>query len=246
MKGSLKASILNNLNAKKLSWLLLFSTTALLIGSSPLLAQIARPTLTVGSQGERVTELQAALKLLGFYPGVVDGNYNENTADAVSRFKQAAGLIPDGVVDTITWQRLFPTEPIVTSTISAPQPKPKAVGFPVRTVPSNSTRIQPLTPRPATVVRTQKAATRMLPTPPNQQNPAIQYTSEGFPILRLGMRGAEVVKLQTQLQRLGFLKGAIDGDFGVTTEAAVKAAQVRYGITADGVVGGATWQALLR
>jgi peptidoglycan hydrolase-like protein with peptidoglycan-binding domain len=253
MQGSLPARILNNLSANKLSWLLLFSTTPLLIGSLPSLAapqqiaQVTRPTLTLGSQGERVNELQAALKLLGFYSGAVDGIYSDNTAKAVSQFQQAAGLNPDGVVNSITWQRLFPSEPIVTGTISAPQPKPiVSSGFPVRTLPSNTTRIKPPNSKPVTVIRTRTTTTRIQPTPPNQQNPAIQYTSEGFPILRLGMRGAEVVKLQTQLQRLGFLKGGIDGDFGVTTETAVKALQTRYGITADGVVGGATWQALLR
>ncbi|MBC1258936.1 peptidoglycan-binding domain-containing protein, partial [Trichormus variabilis] len=72
------------------------------------------------------------------------------------------------------------------------------------------------------------------------------YTSEGLPILRIGLRGSEVVKLQQQLKKLGFLKGDADGDFGETTESAVKAAQKRYGLEADGVVGGSTWEVLLR
>jgi peptidoglycan hydrolase-like protein with peptidoglycan-binding domain len=67
-----------------------------------------------------------------------------------------------------------------------------------------------------------------------------------LPILRLGNRGTEVVKLQQQLQKLGFLSGSIDGDFGATTEAAVKAAQTRYGLEPDGVVGGSTWDFLLQ
>ena len=60
------------------------------------------------------------------------------------------------------------------------------------------------------------------------------------------MRNPEVRRLQQRLKQLGFLTGDIDGDFGVVTEAAVKAAQQRYGLEADGVVGGATWEALLR
>ena len=60
------------------------------------------------------------------------------------------------------------------------------------------------------------------------------------------MRGAEVLKLQKQLKRLGFLKTGIDGDFGSLTETAVKALQKRYGLEADGVVGGATWQIINR
>ena len=64
--------------------------------------------------------------------------------------------------------------------------------------------------------------------------------------MRLGNRGSEVTKLQRLLKTLGFLKSSIDGDFGITTEAAVKAAQVRYGLQPDGVVGAATWQAFVQ
>lgn len=284
MKGSLKASILNDLRANQFYWVLLFCATPLLIGYSAKVSMAApqqiaqvtaagsinRPTLTVGSQGERVSELQAALKLLGFYPGTVNGIYNETTASAVSQFKQAAGLSPDGVVDGITWQRLFPSELMVTSTSSSSGSKPNSItGSPVSTLSNNAIRVQPSSePRPAnpkqttiprnqTTVRTQptvrpqpkvrpQTTVRTQPTPRTGQTPGIQYTSEGLPILRLGMRGSEVAQLQTQLQKLGFLKGGVDGDFGATTDAAVKTAQARYGLEADGVVGGSTWQALLQ
>jgi peptidoglycan hydrolase-like protein with peptidoglycan-binding domain len=42
------------------------------------------------------------------------------------------------------------------------------------------------------------------------------------------------------------LDEGIDGDFGPTTETAVKALQKRYGLEPDGVVGGSTWEILLR
>ncbi|NES85256.1 MAG: peptidoglycan-binding protein, partial [Moorea sp. SIO2B7] len=44
--------------------------------------------------GSVVSELQAALKLLGYYDGSVNGIYSESSAIAVSRFQQAAGLPP--------------------------------------------------------------------------------------------------------------------------------------------------------
>ncbi|MEH2041974.1 peptidoglycan-binding domain-containing protein [Nostoc sp.] len=278
--------------------LLITSTTLVSIAAPQKIAQvnpgnsINRPSLKVGSQGERVSELQAALKLLGFYSGAVDGIYSENTASAVSRFKQAAGLNPDGVVDASTWQRLFPNQPVAASTVPSSQPRfNSATNFPVPTQASNLTNVansnpnpprqavtqvptraepkpttpkkavtqvtgnpepRPATPRKTTTSSTKKTPKRTTSTTQTQSNtttkrtPGIQYTSEGLPILRIGLRGSEVVKLQQQLKKLGFLKGDADGDFGETTEAAVKAAQKRYGLEADGVVGGSTWEVLLR
>jgi N-acetylmuramoyl-L-alanine amidase len=71
--------------------------------------RINRPVLQLGSQGTDVSELQAALKLLGYYTGVVDGIYSQATADAVVRFQKAAGLNPDGTVGPGTWEQLFPS-----------------------------------------------------------------------------------------------------------------------------------------
>ena len=52
--------------------------------------------------------------------------------------------------------------------------------------------------------------------------------------------------MQEKLQRLGYLKSNPDGDFGAETLSAVKALQERYGMEADGVAGGATWDILNR
>ncbi|MBD2497993.1 peptidoglycan-binding protein [Nostoc sp. FACHB-280] len=284
MNGSLTACFLKYLglrsglrclSANQLYWLLLLFSPPLLVASSSIVslaaplqiaqavpnAAISRPTLKIGSQGERVSELQAALKLLGFYTGNVDGVYNENTANAVSRFKQAVGLNPDGVVDAATWQKLFPKEPASTNTaaslsatrpsttnatVGKPEPKPA-------TPRTRSTQVPTLAPEPKPVNRrtpTTQRRTQTKPAAPTitfRQVPGIQYTAEGYPILRLGMSGQDVVTLQKQLQRFGFLNsGNVDGDFGRTTETAVKALQRRYGLEEDGVAGGATWDILLR
>ncbi|NJM70142.1 MAG: hypothetical protein HC862_07870 [Scytonema sp. RU_4_4] len=312
-----------------------FSTTVSLASEPQQIAQatssegINRPTLQVGSKGERVTELQAALKLLGFYTGTVDGVYNESTVLAVSRFQEAAGLKADGIVDVTTWQRLFPGEPTVASSGSSPNSTSK---FPAPSATSNTNQVvvptsnsrpatstatsstsattskpepRPTTstatrntsaatskpePRPATrnttassqrtyvrqststrsgssrseqttriqqsdrsgssrseqTIRTQQSS-RPSSTTRTQKISSIQYTSEGLPILRVGMRGPQVVRLQRRLQRLGLLnRSEVDGDFGASTQAAVIALQKRYGIEADGVAGGETWEILMR
>ncbi|MBD2609118.1 peptidoglycan-binding protein [Scytonema hofmannii FACHB-248] len=353
-------------SASKFYLLPFWFATSVLIGSTavvsfaapPEIAQVVvggsvnRPTLKLGSQGERVSELQGALKLLGYYTGTVDGNFNQMTANAVSQFKQAAGLAPDGTVDGNTWQRLFPGEGTVASSPAlpnpaskfptpnsvtdnaTPEPKPSSPSTSQTTVRQSSSGNGTSTSRSEQTLRTtstdgagqtssseqivrttsttgsgETVRTRQTPrnqtsssgetvrtrqTPRNQtassgqttrtsrqastsgqttrtsrqastsgqttrtsrqasssgqttrQTPSIQYTAGGMPILRIGMRGSEVVKLQERLKRLGFLNGNVDGDFGPSTEAAVKAAQQRYGLESDGIAGGATWDALTR
>lgn len=75
--------------------------------------------------------------------------------------------------------------------------------------------------------------------------PPVSKPSE--PILREGNSGESVRELQRQLVRLGFLPpGTVDGRFGSMTENAVLAAQTKYRLSVDGVVGPATWRALRR
>lgn len=63
-------------------------------------------------------------------------------------------------------------------------------------------------------------------------------------VLCRGSLGAEVAKLQAQLQDVGFSPGPIDGRFGPATEAAVLAFQKSAGLLADGIAGPRTQGAL--
>ena len=76
-------------------------------------------------------------------------------------------------------------------------------------------------------------------------------TGSGYPgtPLRRGDRGASVEQVQFWLQQLAEFDPnlrdlAVDGIFGAGTEAAVKAFQTENGLTADGVVGRMTWDAI--
>ncbi|MCS6812301.1 MAG: peptidoglycan-binding protein [Cyanobacteria bacterium] len=157
-------------------------------------SSITRRTLRVGNQGEDVRELQAALKLLGYFTGAIDGIFGAQTEAAVRRFQSAAGTDSDGIVGAATWSKLFPA-----ATMFSSSPSP----------------------------------------PPPASNPE-------FPTLRRGSRGEAVERLQQRLRARGFLQSFPDGVFGPNTEAAVKAAQRRYGLEPDGIVGPATWDALSR
>ena len=64
-------------------------------------------------------------------------------------------------------------------------------------------------------------------------------------ILHRGMRGWAVRGLQTNLRIAYGYKIAIDGRFGIATLNAVLKFQARFGLRRDGIVGLATWQALV-
>lgn len=191
--------------------------------------EIKRSTLRTGSQGAEVSELQAALKLLGYYNGSVDGFYGESTAQAVSQFQQAAGLKPDGVTGRETWRRLFPVTPTAASPL--PSSNNSAESFPVPSTTSTAAGSSP------NVVKTGSNSAA---------STTSQSTAVDLPILRLGMQGPAVVRLQERLRTLGFLTGTADGVFGPSTQAAVKVAQQRFKLPPDGIVGSATWGVLLR
>ena len=62
--------------------------------------------------------------------------------------------------------------------------------------------------------------------------------------LKQGSRGDLVKTVQQKLIKWGYLKGSADGIFGAKTKAAAIAFQKKNGLTADGVVGTRTAQAL--
>lgn len=66
----------------------------------------------------------------------------------------------------------------------------------------------------------------------------------GEPELRRGDSGEWVEYLQRLLVNAGYSPGAIDGEFGESTERVVAVVQSTYGLEPDGVVGAATWSLL--
>lgn len=62
--------------------------------------------LTEGQSGNDVTDLQTRLQAAGFPPGALDGHFGPATRAAVIGFQRSEGLVPDGVVGTLTAQAL--------------------------------------------------------------------------------------------------------------------------------------------
>jgi len=61
---------------------------------------------------------------------------------------------------------------------------------------------------------------------------------------RYGSRGDEVKQIQTKLKNWGYYKGSVDGIYGSGTLSAVKSFQKKNGLTADGIAGTKTLQAM--
>jgi len=62
--------------------------------------------LKLGSQGDAVKNVQAALKRLGYFEGKTDGDFGEYTENAVKRFQAQNGLTADGIVGQATLNKL--------------------------------------------------------------------------------------------------------------------------------------------
>lgn len=222
--------------------------------------KVLRPFLKTGSRGDTVFELQATLKLLGFYAGAVNGVYDTSTANAVSKFQVAAGLKPNGSVGQETWNRLFPPLPpnqsaTITASVSGTNfPNPAVTP---KNIPNNSTNIvvkkpainttaaKPVSVKPQVIAAKPVSVKPQVIVAKPQTAENAKITPVALPVLKIGTQGAAVIKLQERLRSLGYFNGPISGFFGPTTEAAVKVAQAKFKLNPDGVVGAATWNILL-
>jgi len=77
------------------------------------------------------------------------------------------------------------------------------------------------------------------------QTPVTTACDPNNQTLKKGNTGEIVVTLQNLLVEKGYIEGDyVDGDFGPGTNSAVKQFQTENNLTADGIVGPATWQVL--
>jgi len=71
------------------------------------------------------------------------------------------------------------------------------------------------------------------------------HNAISMPVVKKGFINIATKRLQAELNSAGFSCGAVDGDFGVKTDKAVKLYQKACGLVQDGIVGAKTWAALL-
>jgi peptidoglycan hydrolase-like protein with peptidoglycan-binding domain/LysM repeat protein len=230
------------------------------------------PTLKNGSSGAAVTQMQQALKNAGFDPGAVDGQFGPNTERALKAFQSANGLVADGICGPLTWAKLgtSATKPATPPpTTPPPATIPPATNCPTLKNGSSGaavTQMQQLLknagfspgtidgqfgPNTAAALKKFQAAKGLeadgICGPKtwaalSTANAASIASSN--PVLKNGSSGAAVTQMQQILKSAGFDPGAIDGQFGPNTAAALKKFQAANGLAADGICGPQTWKAL--
>ena len=216
--------------------------------------------LEKGSTGSDVKDLQTKLKKIGYYDAYVDGDYGDTTVAAVKAFQKKYNLTADGIAGKETLKKLDSVYKNADSDKDDDSLRKGATGSSVKNL---QTKLKKLgfynayvdgsygDTTVAAVKAFQKkynltadgvAGSETLKKLDSAYKNADSDKDDGS--LRKGATGSAVKDLQTKLKKLGFYNASIDGDYGDTTVAAVKAFQKKYNLTADGVAGSETLKKL--
>ena len=216
--------------------------------------------LEKGSTGSDVKDLQIKLKKLGYYDAYVDGDYGDTTVAAVKAFQKKYNLTADGIAGKETLKKL---DSVYENANSAKDDDSLRMGDSGSAVKNLQTKLKKLGYYNGTVDSTFGSGTYAAVRAFQQKN---GLTADGVAgsetlkkldsayknadsdkdddSLRKGATGSAVKDLQTKLKKLGFYNAYVDGSYGDTTVAAVKAFQKKYNLTADGVAGSETLKKL--
>mgnify|MGYP002671837076 CR=1 FL=1 len=216
--------------------------------------------LEKGSTGSDVKDLQTKLKKLGYYDAYVDGDYGDTTVAAVKAFQKKYNLTADGIAGKETLKKL---DSVYENANSAKDDDSLRMGDSGSAVKNLQTKLKKLGYYSGTVDSTFGSGTYAAVRAFQQKN---GLTADGVAgsetlkkldsayknadsdkdddSLRKGATGSAVKDLQTKLKKLGFYNAYVDGSYGDTTVAAVKAFQKKYNLTADGVAGSETLKKL--
>ena len=93
----------------------------------------ASTVLKLGSQGDAVANVQAALKRLGYFEGKTDGDFGQYTESAVKKFQAQNGLTADGIVGQATLNKLSSGSAATCPPDTTPTPTKKPTNKPTNT-----------------------------------------------------------------------------------------------------------------
>ena len=222
------------------------------------------------SSGATVSKVQTELKALGYYYGQITGNAGPKTVAAIKSFQGKNGLTADGIAGPQTIAKIDAAYEAKGgsssgSGSSASGLKLNSKGTDVRNLQQDLTtlgyywaeitgnfgaktetavkRFQEENGLTADGVAGTKTLNAVAAAVARKGGTPASGGSAGT-TLKLNSQGTKVSQLQTDLKQLGYYYAEITGNFGEKTEAAVKVFQKAKGLTADGVAGTKTLNAI--
>ena len=222
------------------------------------------------SSGATVSKVQTELKALGYYYGQITGNAGPKTVAAIKSFQGKNGLTADGIAGPQTIAKIDAAYEAKGgsssgSGSSASGLKLNSKGTDVRNLQQDLTtlgyywaeitgnfgaktetavkRFQEENGLTADGVAGTKTLNAIAAAVARKGGTPASGGNAGT-TLKLNSQGTKVSQLQTDLKQLGYYYAEITGNFGEKTEAAVKAFQKAKGLTADGVAGTKTLDAI--
>ena len=222
------------------------------------------------SSGATVSKVQTELKALGYYYGQITGNAGPKTVAAIKSFQGKNGLTADGIAGPQTIAKIDAAYEAKGgsssgSGSSASGLKLNSKGTDVRNLQQDLTtlgyywaeitgnfgaktetavkRFQEENGLTADGVAGTKTLNAVAAAVARKGGTPASGGNAGT-TLKLNSQGTKVSQLQTDLKQLGYYYAEITGNFGERTEAAVKAFQKAKGLTADGVAGTKTLNAI--
>ena len=196
--------------------------------------------LQLGDKGDNVKYLQYGLHILCCSPNGFDGEFGNGTLTAVKKFQSKYGLVSDGIVGDVTWNTLK-------NEIATIQAQLNKKGCSVGTVDGIA---DPTTYNAVISFQNKNGLTADGQVGTATWDILFDTVSGGTTYTRILkvtsplMQGDDVKAVQNKLNSLGYNCGTADGYYGNATKSAVISFQSAKGLTADGEVGLATWNAL--
>lgn len=87
--------------------------------------------ISYGDKNKQVSLIQERLTALGFFDRKITGGFYEHTFNAVKKFQQYNGLVPDGVVGEDTFNVMFSLDVVRADGIPKPSPTPSPIPYAV-------------------------------------------------------------------------------------------------------------------
>lgn len=226
--------------------------------------------IKLNSSGAVVKSMQQKLKKLGYYAATDTGNAGPKTIEAVKKFQAAYGLTADGVAGPATLAKIDAAYDKLGASSSSTAAsgsglRLNSTGAEVRDLQDNltalgyywATKSGNFGPKTETAVKrfqeenglkadgiAGKKTLDAIAEAVAKSGKAPSTSKDNTSILKLDSESVRVGQMQSDLKTLGYYTGEVTKHFGEKTKAAVMKFQAAKGLTADGVAGPKTLEAI--